>query len=308
MKKSYNLAPNDLADESVLEIVRHLFSVLLANVDRVVADTDVEFLHDLRVANRRTRTALSQIKGVLPASVMDPISLEFEWLGDVTGPCRELDVFLLALMSDYQPSGNPCGALIPLENFLRDRRRREHSLVCAALQSERFHRLVENWQRFIETGDEEETRPTLASSPIVEVASPRIFKAYQRLRKRGAKTDIDPAAARLHQLRIDGKKLRYLLEFFSDLYPGTTIERFIKELKQLQDILGGFNDTEVQLTLIDEFKDQGNAPVEALAAVSRLAETIKERQRQFRSQFAERFELFTCEASQKMYRKTFKIR
>ena len=119
MKKSYNLAPNDLADESVLEIVRHLFSVLLANVDRVVADTDVEFLHDLRVANRRTRTALSQIKGVLPASVMDPISLEFEWLGDVTGPCRELDVFLLALMSDYQPSGNPCGALIPLENFKR---------------------------------------------------------------------------------------------------------------------------------------------------------------------------------------------
>jgi len=78
MTESYDLAPNDRADESVLAIVRHLFSVMLANVDGVVADADLEFVHDLRVAYRRTRTAFSHFKGVLPASVVDPISSEFK--------------------------------------------------------------------------------------------------------------------------------------------------------------------------------------------------------------------------------------
>jgi CHAD domain-containing protein len=306
MTESYDLAPDDRADASVLAIVRHLFSAILANVDGVVADAGVEFVHDLRVADRRTRTALSQLKGVLPASVVDLLSPEFKWLGDVTGPCRDLDVFLLALNSERLRSEMADGVLSPLGNFLREKRRREHSLVCAALQSERFQRLVENWNRFLETGAEKETRPPLSSSPIFEVAGRRILEAFRRMSKRGTGIDIDPPAALLHRLRIDGKKLRYLLEFFSDLYPETTIERFLSELKQLQDILGGFNDTQVQLALIEEFKDQGTASAEALAATDRLAETITERQRGLRAEFAERFVLFTSGESRNLYQRTFK--
>lgn len=306
MKQPYDLDPDDCADESVRKIFLRLFGRLRENVAGVIEDVDTEFLHDLRVANRRTRTVLSQIKDVPPASVVDTFRSEFKWLGDVTGPCRDLDVTLLYLETSQPNRENDAGALAPLEDFLREKRRLEHRLVCDALQSERFQRLVENWKRFLETGAEEETRPTLTSSPIIEVASPRIFKAYRRLRKRGAGIDIDPPAALLHRLRIDGKKLRYLLEFFSDLYPRTTIERFIKELKQLQDILGGFNDTQVQLALIKDFKDQGSGSAEALRAASHLAETITELQRQFRSEFAERFELFTSDESRKRYRKTFK--
>ena len=167
MKEPYDLAPDDRANESVRTIVHRLFGAMLANIAGVVVDADIEFLHDLRVAIRRTRTALSQLKSVLPASVVDLLSPEFKWLGDVTGPCRDLDVFLLALNSDQQRSGIDVGALGPLENFLRETRRREHSLVCAALQSERFQRLVENWNRFLEAGAEEETGPPLASSSII---------------------------------------------------------------------------------------------------------------------------------------------
>jgi CHAD domain-containing protein len=306
MKEPYDLAPNDRADDSVRAIVRRLFSAMLANADGVVADADIEFLHDLRVAIRRTRTALSQIKGVLPASVVDPISHEFKWLGDITGPCRDLDVVLLALNSEQRRSGIPGGAVASLEDFLREKRQREHSLVCAALQSERFQHLVENWNRFLETGTEEETRPPLASSPIIEVASPRILKAYRRMRKRGAAIDIDSPAVLLHRLRIDGKKLRYLLEFFSDLYSPATVSRFISELKQLQDILGGFNDTEVQLALINTFVDHGTASSATLDGMNRLTETITERQRELRSEFAERFDIFASDESRKRYRKTLK--
>jgi hypothetical protein len=64
---------NERADESVLRILRRLFWTLESNVEGVIGDDHIDFLHDLRVANRRTRTLLSQIKGVVPASVIGRI-------------------------------------------------------------------------------------------------------------------------------------------------------------------------------------------------------------------------------------------
>ena len=306
MMKPYDLTPDDRADESVRKILYRLFGELRSNVAGVLENENVEFLHDFRVANRRTRTALSQARGVLPSPVIDTIPPEFKWLGTVTGPRRDLDVFLRAMAGHQHRPGTDGSALASLENFLREKRRLENDLVRTALQSERYQSLVENWGRFLEAGAESRTGPPLASSPITELAGPRILRAYRRIWKRGAGIGIKPPATLLHRLRIDGKKLRYLLEFYSDLYPRSTVTRFIRELKQLQDILGDFNDTEVQLALIGEFNDQGSLSAETRAAASDLAEAISERQCWLRSEFAERFESFASDESRKLYKKTFR--
>ena len=305
MNQPYDLAPDDHADQSVRKILRRLFAALRSNVDGVVEDADIDFLHDLRVANRRTRTALSQIKGVLPTAVLETYQPEFKWLGDVTGPCRDLDVFSIAIEDSLQRSPIDDDALRPLKDFLGAQRRTEHDLVRVALQSNRFRLLVEGWDRLLESPSEGKN-PRLASTPIIDGAGPQILKAYRRIRKRGSGIDVDPSADLLHRLRIDAKKLRYLLEFFSDLYPLVTVSRLIGELKQLQDILGDFSDTEVQLAIIRKFADCGAVSAETLAATSSLAETITERQRLLRSDIAERFGLFTSDESRKLYRKTFR--
>ena len=307
MNQPYDLAPEDLADESVRKILRRLFGLLHSNVEGVLENDDVEFLHDFRVANRRTRTVLSQIRGVLPSSVMDTFPPEFKWLGDVTGPRRDLDVMLLEMDSIRNQSAIDDDALGPLRIFLKEKLRLEHDLVQAALQSKRFQRLIENWGRFLDTGGGEGVWPPLASSPIIELAGPRILRAYRRMWKRGAGIGIKPPATLLHRLRIDGKKLRYLLEFFTELYSAATISRFIEELKKLQDILGDFNDTEVQLALIEEFRDQGSPSAETRTAASDLAEAITERHFQLRSEFAERFESFSSDESRQLYKRTFKV-
>ena len=65
----------------------------------------------------------------------------------------------------------------------------------------------------------------------------------------------------VHQLRIECKKLRYLLEYFTPLYVpnqghlGIQHRANVKQLKQLQDRLGAFNDTSNQL---DFFRKQQN--------------------------------------------------
>jgi CHAD domain-containing protein len=135
------------------------------------------------------------------------------------------------------------------------------------------------------------------------------MKAYSRIIKRGSKLDDDPPAEALHRLRIDAKKLRYLLEFFASLYPDTIISNMVKELKRLQDILGGFNDMEVQQRRLAELADQlmaaGGARSGTLFAMGRLAHVMAGRQEQYRHAFSERFASFASKDSQRLYRETF---
>jgi len=297
---------SERADESVLRILRRLFWTLESNVEGVIGDDHIDFLHDLRVANRRTRTLLSQIKGVVPAPVGDVFAMESKWLGAVTGPCRDLDVMLLDLDSYRQNPDRDESALGPLQKFLEDQRKVKRDEVCAALQSARFRHLMNEWHRFLDTGIEAGTEAPLASSAINTVAGPRILKAFKRIWKRGRGIGADAPAAVFHRIRIDGKKLRYLLEFFSSLCPGATASRFIKELKRLQDILGDFNDTEIQLAYIGEFVESCTASARALAATSRLSEYTAERQRVLRAEFVDQFAIFASDTNRHLYKKTFK--
>lgn len=305
MKRAYVLNPNDRADVAVETILRHLFNTLEMNVGGVLEDEDIEHLHDLRVANRRTRTALSQIKDVLPSFVHEDFSPKFRWLGSATGPCRDLDVAISELDEYCLHPGFEHDELEPIRGFLAHRRRAEHDYVRASLRSARFRQLVEDWRIFLVSTTRSVADQPSASVPILEVAGPRILKAAKRIRKRGAGISSDAPALLLHRLRIDGKKLRYLLEFFFDLYDPKTVSRLVNELKRFQDILGEFNDTEVQLALIREFHEE-HSPTATTGATDRLGELISNRQCDLRAEFSQRFADFASEEGRKLYKKTFR--
>jgi CHAD domain-containing protein len=307
MIRSYQLAPDDRADASLRKILGALFDTLLSNVEGVVSDKDIEPLHDLRVANRRTRTALSQLKDLLPSEVGQRYSPEFKWIGTVTGPCRDLDVTLAEFQSYLQDPALEEDRLTQLISFLEVTRRAEHHRVASALRSTRFQHLVAGWIDFLQSPLNVPSDPPLGAASIAGVSGRCILKANTRLRKRGVGISADAPPSLLHRLRIDGKKLRYLLEFFFDLYEATVVSRFIKELKRFQDILGDFNDTEVQLALVREFVDR-DASRSAPAEVDELREIIRDRQGELRTEFAERFAVFASDESRKLYKRTFKAR
>jgi len=83
------------ARRAVTRVLLQLADTLQANVPGTVRDTDTEFLHDLRVAVRRTRSALKLCGDVLTAGTQQRYTGEFKWLGDITTPVRDLDVYLL---------------------------------------------------------------------------------------------------------------------------------------------------------------------------------------------------------------------
>jgi CHAD domain-containing protein len=296
------------AHDSLRVILLSLLDTLELNVEGTIADIDTEFLHDLRVACRRTRSAITQLKGVLDPAVMGRFNPEFKWLGAVTGPLRDLDVYLLEMPAYRSMLPEAAAAdLEPLETLIAAARKRAHRDVARALGSQRFADLIAGWRTAVASAEPASGKAAIRST--ADLAARRIRKAYNRILTKGDGLGNDPPAEALHRLRIDAKKLRYLLEFFRSLYPSREIAARIKELKRLQDILGGFNDMEVQRDRLTEFAAElhgaASASTSSLLTLGRLAGMLENRQEEYRLAFHSVFVDFSSGSVRDAYDQLF---
>ncbi len=304
-----DLDPEMLAGSAAKAIHRSLLATIRRNEHGTRRDLDSEFLHDYRVAVRRTRSALSQVKGVYPADDLAHFKVELKWLGGLTGHLRDLDVYLLK-MDDYKADLPPAVGddLAPLGEYLIERQRREQRRVARQMTTKRYRTLLEDWGRFLDQPADPEAAPN-AGRPIGEVASERIWKIYRRVIKQGRAIDDDTPAAAVHELRIECKKRRYLMEFFRSLYDRDRLLQLIKALKLLQDNLGDFNDYEVQQFSLREFADdmcrQHAAPAGTVMAMGRLVEHLEKGQARERHQFGQRFAVFAKKKNRRLARDLF---
>ena len=88
------LDPAMLGTAAVARVLGAYFRTLDANESGVVADLDIEFLHDFRVATRSSRSVLNRMREVFPEREHEKARSDLAWLGKITGPKRDLDVFL----------------------------------------------------------------------------------------------------------------------------------------------------------------------------------------------------------------------
>jgi CHAD domain-containing protein len=303
------LHPAMPAGEAVRRILQGLLKAMAANEEGTIAARDPEFLHDFRVAVRRTRSALSQLKAVLPLPALKRFRPEFAWLGEVTGPTRDLDVFLLRFAA-YRQSlpAEFHDALEPFGRFLDDHQRTEQRRLVENLASPRYLLLKKDWAEFL-AGRSLQDSPPDAGLPVSEVARRRIRKALRRALREGEAIGDDSPAEDLHELRKTCKKLRYLLEFFQSLYPPPKIAKLIQALKTLQDNLGDFQDLQVQSKALQTFADQMAAerevPPRALLALGMLIEGLQHRQRQARDEFTGRFAAFSRKKNRRHFDELF---
>ncbi|MGI8778028.1 MAG: CHAD domain-containing protein [Acidimicrobiales bacterium] len=287
--------------EAFRRVLANLADEIDANWEGTVGHVDAEFLHDLRVAVRRTRSVLAQSKRVLPAGVRNRFREEFGWLGAATGPARDLDVYVIEWDSYVTPLGpHITAALAPLVRHLADRRETEHALLADLLGSARYHDLLAAWQLWLraptdtqDSDSQDAAAGADASKPIGKVAARRIAVASDNLVARGRGIGPDTPADELHELRKDAKKLRYLLECFGALLPPGERKAFVQRLKALQDNLGEHQDTEVHAAQLramsHELHDSGKAGAETLVAMGQLAGEFERRRIEARTEFAERF-------------------
>lgn len=310
-KIDVRLSPEMPALEAAGHIFKQLNDTLQANIDGTRKDLDSEFLHDLRVATRRTRSALSQIKGILPPDLLEDFKERFAWLGKVTGPTRDLDVFLLTYPNYLAQLPKPLRpALEPLRLFLVAHRKTEQAALKRKLGSAHFRKLLHDWQSLL--NDLPAPDPTLQPNAIrsaKDVADERIWRMFRRVVKEGRAIDETSCNADLHELRKSCKKLRYLIEFFQSLY-GSDSKPLVAALKRLLDNLGEFQDLEVQAGKLTGFAEnmqqEGNLPLSTLLAMGGLITELLRGQDAVRAEFASRFAEFDSKSNRAAYRRLFK--
>jgi CHAD domain-containing protein len=131
---------------------------------------------------------------------------------------------------------------------------------------------------------------------------------YRRMAKRGQAVEDSGPAEALHDMRKQGKELRYLLEFFAILYPEDVVRPMVKKLKALQDVLGRFQDAEVQAAMLHTHREavgaRDNGPA-ALMAMGLLVDRLDRDQVAARAEFGERFAAFAAPRQRELVEKTF---
>ncbi|MET0908533.1 MAG: CHAD domain-containing protein [Ilumatobacteraceae bacterium] len=284
------------ADEPALDgfrlVLANLAASIVANVAGTIDDIDSEFLHDLRVAVRRSRSVVGHGRHVLPADLGEWGANELKSIGTLTGPPRDLDVYVLE-WDDYVGGlgADVVRALQPVRDQLESSRAAAYDDLAGMLRSDAVTRVLRQWQGRLAAPIDPALGGRDAARPLAAVVRRRIDKAQSRLLDHGRAITAATPAEEVHELRKDAKKLRYLLECFGGLLPDDDRTAFVKRLKALQDNLGEHQDAEVHVAELRQAVAElptGTAPT-TFVAVGQLIEQLDARRQAARDEFAERF-------------------
>jgi triphosphatase len=248
--------PDSTLGDLAFAVLRRQLAVLRAKEPGTRLGEDPEELHDMRVATRRLRAAFDLFAEVLPIRARH-FRGELGWLASVLGAVRDLDVQLEAQTTMVEPGQEMLWA--DLTNLLTREREAARVAMLEALESVRWDRLVNGMTAMVQQGP---FRRSTATRSAALVAVPELIcsrhaavvKAAKRAKRSGQAADF-------HRLRIRCKRLRYSLEFGTELYDGRT-NRYTRQLAKLQNQLGLMQDAEVAATRLADLAT-GDAPLPA---------------------------------------------
>ncbi|MEI6847585.1 MAG: CHAD domain-containing protein [Chlorobiaceae bacterium] len=301
-----SLDVNEPVYKNAILLLQFTLSIMRLNESGIRKNIDSEFLHDYRVAIRRTRSILKQLKGLF-----DPLETEhylnaFRNLGKRTNELRDQDVYLLRQATYFRYL--PPNLQIPLKTFFIDiaiSRNALHKRFCRYLASSSYHFFLEEWETFLNNPVlPDPAKAPYASLSTLDVASDTIKKAWKKILRHGRKIGSQATNTELHTLRIDCKKLRYLLEFFVSCFPQKSISPVIKQLKELQENLGDFVDFAVQIKFLNEYLFSNNNEIEKrllAASIGGLMTALYQKQEEARQKFNVTFNTFDNDKTAQLF-------
>ncbi len=247
---------DDMA-EAGRKILLKQFITMLQHEAGSKTGEDIEDVHDMRVAIRRMRSTFSLLESYYKPKAIQNHLKGLRKTARVLGSVRDLDV-LITNMTEFQATLDEDNAKA-FQSFIdtldEQRTLARHDLVRYLNKGE-YQRFITHFSQFllhkgsgarsvetdgIQTNQVRFILPTLLYSHLGQV------RAYDDV-------IADADAPTLHALRIEFKRLRYIVALFSEVL-GTSINDFVKEIKVVQDHLGRMNDIDTaQIYLQDVIK------------------------------------------------------
>lgn len=300
-KPSIPLSPKAPASETTRRIISIHIHVAQENESGIKADYDTEFLHDYRVSLRKVRSVLSLFKGVYSKDDTARLKQVFADIMKQTNRLRDLDVYLLekSLYFSMVPESLHDGLTVMFEVFATEREQ-ELKHVIDMLNSNTYTQTMCALIEQFTTSDA--LKPGLrGDEPTLSFARQLIWKRYNKVCKITRRINADTPDKKLHTLRIQCKKLRYLMEFFTPLFSKKTITKLVKSLKRLQDNLGRFNDFSVQQrslqAFLQDYSQHHQNTLKLAESIGALITVLHHRQMEERHQILENIASFDSAAA-----------
>jgi CHAD domain-containing protein len=294
------------------ELARKVFERQLnrmqLNLDGCVEGVDPIHLHDLRVANRRTRSALTDFRKLLPNEVFEEYQDNFRWIHQITGPVRDLDVGL-SHFPDYEKRIYKKWRfhLNPARELLEAKRQVAQEELVVILSSSKMEEILSSWSSLLEKNVLDGSELGLESA--LEYGGQRIIKRYKKTRARGQKLGKKTPAKKFHDYRIRVKRLRYLIEFFQPVLEQEETARLRTELKRVQDAFGAYQDADVQITkliqLAGDLQESGSG-LEPILALGQLIGVYEKEIRRARKRSLSAVRWLTSESTAREFQSCFK--
>ena len=278
-------------------LLQQLLTISGINEAGIKKDIDTEFLHDFRVAIRRIRSLLGNLQEFMTEAVYRRARKDFTLLIKLTNSRRDLDIFLhqqpvylQALPPRYRR------VIIPFFDDLKTRRAKEQKKILQYLTSPEYQKNKKYWNDSVQKTCSVLLRRTgYKSIKIREVAEQIIFNRYEKVVRFNRNLPAVLADEYLHRVRIECKKLRYVLEFFQSLFDVKPVKSLVKKLRELQDTLGEYNDLRLQQNRLKTYlyiqTRRGKTSSNLNKAINYLMNRIQQRKNElqliFREQFAD---------------------
>jgi CHAD domain-containing protein len=221
-----------------------------------------EGVHQMRVALRRLRAAISVFKGLMPVAREIWVKEQVRWLARVLGQAREWDVFLADTLAPVEAQLAREPSFDGLRDHAAKKRGDGYRALAASVSSDRYTDLLielYSWIALLEAA------PPMADADhdIVSFAAEKGGRLTAKVLRQGR--DLANASAEQHhELRLQLKKLRYASEFFRSLIPSKQFHATVTLIAQLQEMLGTGNDLEVARALLARISDPKTARAEGL--------------------------------------------
>jgi triphosphatase len=266
------LAKKARVEDAMVLVFAACLKHLNANERVALRGVDPEGIHEMRVALRRMRAALSDFRKNIPAPQVAWLKRESKWLITSLSTARDWDVFLHELLAPVKAARLGDLGLAELRAAAEAEREKGYSRARSAILSRRYSSLLARMRRWLSAkrwrqgGDG--GRKSL-EEPARELATRLLAKRHKAVLKLGRNFEKLSPEER-HQLRIALKKLRYTADFFRSLYRKKREKRYIHSLAQLQNSLGNMND----IVMANHLFERLSAAREDQRASNRLSTAI----------------------------------
>jgi CHAD domain-containing protein/CYTH domain-containing protein len=258
-----NIGAHMVAYDGFRVIFYHFYRLIEKYREAYLKTKENEALHQFRVNLRKTRSLLQTVHGLFDDAISKRFIDGLKQLASQTNTKRDLDVFEEYLTYE--------SAKVHLCPHINQSKSNEDDALSILLASPETIAFLSEWKMVLE--DEEGFfGGKNASIPFKALGALSLKRQFEALSTRIKRLNESASLSRFHKVRIEFKRLRYLLEVCEHLFSSKPLTKAVKKAKIMQELFGTLQDRDIQSSVLKSFESEPTIgeDLEAVAAIEAL--------------------------------------